>query len=408
MSGLGWIDFSSEHRSKVRAVLDLLRKPGVVDELGVGGVRDSISDTLFPGISTIQTRAKYFVLVPRILKDYEQTPVARRRESAAEYLRRRENECISQLVAVHGPDSQTGIMGATLEGTDWELQTKPSAIYWNGIRQFRMINTNLSRSEFMSRLSNHEPSQRSYDRLRTSEDDLPADAVEQPAIDVPYEKDWADSLNIELTAPEAELLRNRMRWHGRGGLLAWILDSDDRADEFAEISTDSFERVLATAMFPRLDTSLQAAVFAARDFWLLIEGAHIRYNLLLQRRYNDGSDELESRWEEWLTTVHADDLRSRWDTEYLWRLAEVTRHKIRRETKAFICGWIDTVLSSSTDTDKMDRLVTKQEFDCKRKRARLRRGGERVSRNWYGIGNMMFRLPQASTIIGDIRRGEGS
>ena len=36
MSSIGWIDFSSQHRDKVRSVLDLLKKPGVIDELGMG------------------------------------------------------------------------------------------------------------------------------------------------------------------------------------------------------------------------------------------------------------------------------------------------------------------------------------------------------------------------------------
>ena len=47
-SVLGWIDFSSEHREKVKTIIDLLAIPGVVDELGVGTIRDCFSDTLFP------------------------------------------------------------------------------------------------------------------------------------------------------------------------------------------------------------------------------------------------------------------------------------------------------------------------------------------------------------------------
>ena len=34
------------------------------DELGIGSVRDAFADTLFPGTSTITTRARYFLLVP--------------------------------------------------------------------------------------------------------------------------------------------------------------------------------------------------------------------------------------------------------------------------------------------------------------------------------------------------------
>lgn len=42
-SALGWIDFSSEYREKVRTVIDLLGERGVVDELGIGMIRDRYS-----------------------------------------------------------------------------------------------------------------------------------------------------------------------------------------------------------------------------------------------------------------------------------------------------------------------------------------------------------------------------
>lgn len=68
---LGWIDFSKTERNKVLNVLDLLGEQGVLDELGIATIRDGFSDLLFPGTSTIQTRAKYFLIVPYTLKDLE-------------------------------------------------------------------------------------------------------------------------------------------------------------------------------------------------------------------------------------------------------------------------------------------------------------------------------------------------
>jgi hypothetical protein len=38
--------------------MNVLSDPGMVDELGIGSIRDPFSDTLSVGISTIQTRAK--------------------------------------------------------------------------------------------------------------------------------------------------------------------------------------------------------------------------------------------------------------------------------------------------------------------------------------------------------------
>ena len=68
---LGWIDFSKTERNKILSVLDLLSEPGTLDEVGIAPIRDGFSNLFFPGTSTIQTRAKYFFLVPYALKELE-------------------------------------------------------------------------------------------------------------------------------------------------------------------------------------------------------------------------------------------------------------------------------------------------------------------------------------------------
>ena len=68
---LGWIDFSKNERNKVLSVLDLLTEAGTLDELGIAPIRDGFANLFFPGTSTIQTRAKYFMIVPYALKDLE-------------------------------------------------------------------------------------------------------------------------------------------------------------------------------------------------------------------------------------------------------------------------------------------------------------------------------------------------
>ncbi len=55
MAAVGWIDLSREHRDKVRTMIEMLKKQGVVDQSGVGIIRDS--DRHFHGVSTIHTRA---------------------------------------------------------------------------------------------------------------------------------------------------------------------------------------------------------------------------------------------------------------------------------------------------------------------------------------------------------------
>ena len=68
---LGWIGFSKSERNKVLSVLELLSERDTLDELGVALMRDGFANIFFPGTSTIQTRAKYLLIVPYALKELE-------------------------------------------------------------------------------------------------------------------------------------------------------------------------------------------------------------------------------------------------------------------------------------------------------------------------------------------------
>ena len=66
---LGWVDYSREERETIKELLKVLGESGSLDELGVGIVRDSISDLLYPGTSVLHTRAKYYILIPELFKN---------------------------------------------------------------------------------------------------------------------------------------------------------------------------------------------------------------------------------------------------------------------------------------------------------------------------------------------------
>ena len=66
MSFLAWIDFDQADRDRTRRIMDLFGQEDSRDELGLGSVRDSLADLMFPGTSTIQTRLRYALFVPWI------------------------------------------------------------------------------------------------------------------------------------------------------------------------------------------------------------------------------------------------------------------------------------------------------------------------------------------------------
>ena len=54
-SFISWLDHSEADQRRVREMLRLFSDKDTVDDLGLGTVRDTISNALFPGTSVIQT-----------------------------------------------------------------------------------------------------------------------------------------------------------------------------------------------------------------------------------------------------------------------------------------------------------------------------------------------------------------
>ena len=66
MSSFSWIVFDETERQRVRRIMAMFEGKETRDEIGLGPIRDSIADHLFPGTSTIQTRLRYMLFVPWI------------------------------------------------------------------------------------------------------------------------------------------------------------------------------------------------------------------------------------------------------------------------------------------------------------------------------------------------------
>ncbi|MBN1566822.1 MAG: hypothetical protein JXA73_03180 [Acidobacteria bacterium] len=413
-SSIGWVDFSSEHRNRVKTVLDLLSAPGVLDELGIGVIRDAFSDHLFPGISTIQTRAKYFIIVPRILRNYEQLPDKQRRGvSMEDYLAEQEKLVRIRLVEKYGKKEQLGITGVTF-GTrsDRDVLRQPSSIYWNGLRTFGILKTHLSLAEFCRKYSGHRPPLRMVLEETREErgDDIDADDIARsPIATLPLEDDWKNRLTITLSKPEAEFLRHQMTAAKPGSLLGQILMNDRGMDEFLSLQQYApFEEFADLPFVAQLPFQLRMVVRWAKLFWIILFGAHIRYNCLLQDRFGEPlkKKELVSKWLEWRDQMKSFPWKE-WDTAALWELVADNRSNLRLSTRRFIDNWIEEAKRFPSDASGFDRLVIRQEKDNKGKRARLRKDNrDEQIENWVGINALDYRLSQARRILDDIHRAE--
>ena len=143
---LGWIDFSKTERNKVLSVLELLSESGTLDELGIAPIRDGFANIFFPGTSTIQTRAKYFLIVPYAFKDMEYDKETNPNRLSA-ILDDLEKQCAEAFLK---SGDYSGVIGRrALSQGSWVKRT-PSDIYWAGLRTYNIFKAgNLSITEYM-------------------------------------------------------------------------------------------------------------------------------------------------------------------------------------------------------------------------------------------------------------------
>ncbi len=359
MNQIGWINFSQKHRDRVMLVMDMYKNQGVIDELGLGTIRDSISNKLFPGTSTIQTRAKYFLLIPWILQEVESKGRLDRFRSDLDEL----EVSFVKVLRKNSPELDSGVIGRTLANAN--PRRKPSSIYWNGLRTYDIL-------EFPGSLSDYITNLRSYNKKKQMNDadgnvpgnDRDASHLDQHRLWTQLPKpptDWKENLIIDLTGDEAKFLKERIVLSNSDSLWAYALNFiPDTAKSFSNISD-----FLTVETLPK---HLKELVKLAVDFNFIMQGALIQYNLLIQLSREKGrTTELLPVWTNYWNGIIKFDWNN-WDIHQLWEACPRTPI----QTKRFVENWIEIATSKTFDETRATQLLKTRELNLKGiRRARL-------------------------------------
>ncbi len=395
MLSIGWIDYSNEHRNKVMSVLQALATPEAVDELGIGLIRDGFADIFFPGTSTIQTRAKYFFIVPYLLMELERSNI-KKPDNFLEELYSGEINLIEPLKET----ATEGVIGAR---AGKKLKRKPSSIYWNGIRTFEIFRYPLLSLEGYAKefcklnQRKHAMKSNGYEKEGIQEDDSDAVAGEVSSTFwrcLLPEADWKENIKMQLTKEEAGFLKDRIEKSqaSKQSLFAYILHSGNdaifRAPKFESIN-------------PReLPDYIKADFIMATNFSNFIFGAIIRYNIVLSDGQNDIANK---KWQQWINSSYVQREFVNFNYEKMFARLGITNMKLHH----FVKEWKEVVVSGNEEA--MNRAIIKREMSIKGKeRAKLRNTKVYVYKegDWYGgTDRLQFRFPDAKRIITDIYQG---
>lgn len=395
---LGWIDFSKEDRQKALDVISLLSEQGAVDELGIGIVRDAFANYFFPGTSTIQTRAKYFLIVPYILRDAVDGRYGKDVNRILRAIDTEEKECGIKLLESN-PKAE-GVIGTRVLPKGW-VARKPSDIYWNGIRTYGIFcDYGLSIPEYVSlamKLNTQKSSAKLGNRNDEAEENEKDDSDAGDIMNVNfwnlpiYYDNWRDNLTIELTNEEALYLDKQIQKGAKGSLLEYVLKNRidmNKYEDFVSMAADLSEKV---------EEKLSYMIKLACEFNNLVYMARVRFNVMLSEEENEVA---VSEWDRLKPQVKR---RANVDLSAVFNKLELhnpgTYLFLSKLQEAF----------KALDIDAADELIKKRERQLKGiNRAKLNRTKEFDHSKWVGGGELDYRFSNARRIINDIYSGEVS
>jgi hypothetical protein len=405
MGTLGWIDFSSEDRRKVTVVLAHLKDRGTLDELGIGQVRDSFSDALFPGFSTIQTRARYFLAVPTIINRWARgTPAERQRLDLASFLEREEDRLAERLHANHLREELplADIVGHT-RIEKGGVKRRPSSSYWGGLRTFKIVHTEKSLAEFCRSWVPPAAGAPASDEHGDDDGDGALDEVETPPQ--PYADD-PGRLTLKLHRKEAEYLHGRFCAVERPevSIVSQLLQAGLVRDA---LRYHGDFRALAhwLSRQPGLHGDCKEITGCAADFSLAIEGAHIAYNRALAGK--TGNDTLLEKcgdaWSAWRAAADVAQVFTAGAVERWLAAAVLLGVRVSPLTCEFLREWHERKPHQQRDMPPaLLAFVAGRVHENKPGRSLLARPPRKPAA-WFGMRDLPYRWSVTVKMLNDLK-----
>ena len=378
----------------MRRVLDLFREQGTVDEMGLGTVRDALSNVLFPGITSIQTRLRYVLFIPWIYQRLEERGIPADR--ITDEARQGEIALIEPLA--NSADNE-GVFGR-FSGAS--LQRLPSSVYWGLLRRLGMFQHRGSQSWYHSRFASLYRSTGGVERPDDPGVDHQAASNWHPRLVELRPTEFPSEISFALTRDEADFIQSRIMESCSGTLLAWLVSRsrDTPAQNFWEDSD-----ALAAG------DKVAKTVELARRFSLHVEGMPLLYNLLLAERLAKlvkepkeevSVDTYRAFWSEWAGREASENVYD------LKPLLSVVGGLAQRQ-REFIEGWTARLavvgVREAVDDPQLRRLIVAREHTLKKARARIANtkrllvwqgnsGTGRMDFNWFRVRRMLIDLRQ--------------
>lgn len=406
---IGYINFSQEERNNIYKVIQTIRDHQAIDELGIGRIRDAFSNEMFPGMSTLQNRAKYFVLLPALYLSAEHEKYRNVNEVRQRILDLEIRLTRQLLNGTPDASERWGITGSTVinqaeKNSSRYVKYDPSYIYWGGLVTFGMVKTDGNIYQLI-----YERSQRNQNKpvrwRSSSNDDFESQDDEGGTGDfqlcdaggLKYTFDGRTPIPVQLTKEEAEFIKRQIitSENSKDSLLAYIL----RNEQLPLVPNWLY----LGKVWQNLPEHFLVAYTLSARFSRFIYLLRTFYNYIYDKKM--GNAEKADKTLDHFAEYRDDNLQL------------LTKQKIG-EVIAYVDGRVDDYLVKNfclnaaeyvedNDLDKLETCIVRREKETKGAvRAKLTNWKKYLGQEHADAGVLDFRWSLVYSMINEIRKGE--
>jgi hypothetical protein len=342
-----WLAYSEREQQSAQNLASSLSERETRDELGIGSIRDAIADRLFPGTSTLQSRARYFLFIPWVFQNLERHPKGRARERSDQAER-------NLIAALRLSDDTRGLVGSRTA----LVERLPSSIYWSGLRVLGIRRVARPLSAYFRWLDDP----RRVSRVARDDDGVPIEGVVRTWWDrLPASpEDFPGSAAFTLSQAESQYLTGRVvAATPYPTMLGFLFDAGHANAE----APFPWQHPQSSSMPAGVCDDLEIA----EHFSLIHYGAALLYNQLIAEARSDEerSDEYRDQVRAW-QTENTSAIQG-FDLGRVWQLASRSSASARR----FVEDWRKVVIKADGQPLADDRaareLLTSREVRVKGK-----------------------------------------
>ena len=409
---LGYINFSQEERNNLYKVIQSIREPHAIDELGIGRIRDAFSNKMFPGMSTLHNRAKYFVVLPCLYHQAEKGQYNSKNEVIQKVLDL-EIKLTRQLVewckGVNASENY-GITGSTVIDAAEKSSSKyvkydPSYIYWGGLVTYEFVRMDGNVYELIFKRSKHPEK-----HCKLMSDGCDGDSEDLSGRPQPlfytgglnYKFDGKTPISIKLTRQEAEFIKDRITRSEKShnSLLSYLLTHP-------EIPTDKDRFLDLGSVWGELPDEYRRLYLLAARFSKFIYMLRIFYNYIYIKKTHQDPDEGEIKSQEMLQR-YRDFYAENKENLSKEKLEEVLKYVDNDVADIYVKSFVRQAAEyvENEQFDELEKCIIRREKDTKGAAlAKLTNWRKYVGKEHVEAFELDYRWSRVSSMIKEIKEG---